>query len=148
MTRTHTYQALVKDGYISTSIRSVIARCIAEYNGKVVTITIQEKEKLRSIKQNKFYWKMIIPAIRQYLFDNGINFDAEQAHEFVVRHVWKWTDAIEMPDGTMYETRLSSTKLPTKEWENRIEITRQYFAEKGLILPHPNEGKDNYILAG
>ena len=148
MSRQNIYQALVKDGVISTSIRDLIAHCIARYDGKIITITVQEKEKLRSVKQNRFYFGAIIPAIRQWLFDNGINFDAEQAHEFVVRQVWKWTDTIEMPDGTVYETRLSSTKLPTKEWENRIEITRQYFADKGLILPFPNEQEERYMLAG
>ena len=34
----------------------------------------------------------------------------------------------------------SSTELDTKEWEEKMTLTRLYGAEIGIDIPEPNEG--------
>jgi hypothetical protein len=107
-------------------------------DGKQARVVLSWHLKKRTTKQNRFWFGCCIPVIREWLLDQGINLDAEETHEFCVRHVWKHTEVVFVGD-VPFERRLSSTKLSTKEWEERIEVSREYFGEKGLPLPYPNE---------
>jgi hypothetical protein len=106
--------------------------------GKQVRIVLSWSLKKRSIKQNAFWFGPVIQCVRDWLRDQGYNLDANETHEYLIRHVWKYTDVM-MIEGVPFERRLSSTKLSTGEWERMIEITRQWAAERGFILPMPNE---------
>lgn len=133
----------VNDGKLAVSVSVSIKNLLKMYDGKKVSIAITEHKKKRSVNQNAFYWGVLLPAVRLWLYEQGINFDAEETHEFVVRHIWKHTELINL-DENLYERRLSSKNLNTMEWEQYMDLTRQWAAEKGFELPFPNE----YLFAG
>lgn len=115
-------------------------RFMKQQEGKQVRATISWNLKKRSQPQNRFYFGPVIQCVREWLNEQGYNFDATETHEFIVRHIWKYTE-VTMIDGVPYEKRLSSTKLSTKDWEDNIEKVRQYGAEHGFFVPFPNEGE-------
>jgi len=132
------FKAFVDKGKIPDALRLHISDFIAGYDQKIIEITIKQHRKQRSLAQNKTWFGLYIPLIREWLLEHsGIHFTAEECHEYIVRHVWKHTEIIITPDGKPYERRLSSVKLTTGEWESLITITKAYFAGLGLVLPDP-----------
>lgn len=99
--------------------------------------------KKRSSKQNAFYFGPVIKAFREWFLENGYNFSAKDIHEFIVSRVWKHTE-VAFIDDMPFERRLSSTKLSSSDWENKIELARVWAAEHAFFIPLPNEEKLNY----
>jgi hypothetical protein len=122
--------------YTSTQIRDALPL----FNGKTVQITIEERKKHRTSKQNRFYYGPMIQAVRLWLLDRGYVFSAADVHEYLWRNVLKETEIVVMPDGSTFERRLSSKDSTTKDWEMRMDIIRAWAAERDLQLPFPGEG--------
>ena len=129
----------VEKGMLPDYTRIQIKDALPLFNGKTVKITIEERKKQRTIKQNRFYFGPMIQAVRLWLLDNGSVFSAEEVHDYLWRRVLKETEMVVMPDGSTYERRLSSTGSTTKQWEERMDIIRAWAAERGLQLPFPGE---------
>ncbi len=146
MEKSHTYYSEVSNGKLNKYVQMAIVSCISDYEGKKIKIVIGELKRERSLKQNAFWWSAMIPLIRSWLMEQGIVFDAETTHEFCCTHIWKHTTVTLMPDGTPYEHRLSSTKLNTNQWEEFMEITRAWFAERGLVIPFPEREIPDHII--
>jgi hypothetical protein len=148
MNHKRNFHAKVTQGRIVEALRKTIADCIAKFDGKIITISIEEKKKQRSNKQNRFYRGFIVPAIKDWLFEQGTNLTLDETHDWVVKRVWKYTEYVDTPDGEPYEKRRSSTEPDTVLWEQFQDVTRSWFADKGLMLPFPQEYREEYMLAG
>ncbi len=133
------FTAKAENGKLPDHVARQIGAAIRELAGRFVQVTVGEYVPTRSQNQNRFYFGVVIPAIQEHLAQFGAVLSPEEAHDWVVKKIWKHCELVQMPDGGVYEKRLSSTKLTTKEWEDKIELTRAYWAERGLILPFPNE---------
>jgi hypothetical protein len=133
------FTAGVKEGKLPVEVAKSIGRAIAELDGRFCQVTVGEYVPIRSISQNKFYFGVVIPEIQAHLAQFGAVLSPDDIHEWTVREVWKHTEPVIMHDGSVYMKRLSSTKLTKAEWEDRIEMTRAYWAERGLMLSYPNE---------
>lgn len=129
---------MLDSGRIPDGIKHTLSVLFPAYAGKVLRLSIEEVKKRRSNKQNRFWYGVMIPAIRAWFLEHGYNFDAQEVHEYMVRRVWKHTEVVFI-ENEPYERRLSSTELTPHEWEVRLEITRAWGAERGLILPFPRE---------
>jgi len=134
------FEGVISKGHMPPHIRSNIATLFSSMEGKRIRLKIEEAKKKRSLKQNSFYFGSIVPAVRQYMLkEQGQNLSLEETHDMIVKYVWKFTKWVEMPDGGRVEVRRSSTEADTMGWEEKIELTRAYFAPVGLQLPYPNE---------
>ena len=133
------FTAKVTNGKFPESEAKMIGHRIKEFDGKFLTIELREFHPTRSNQQNRFVFGVIYPAIKAHLQKFGAVMSIEEIHEFTVARVWCHTQAVVMPDGEVYTKRLSSTKLSKAEWQEFIEVTRAYWAERGLMLPHPND---------
>lgn len=142
MTKPRKFTAKAQNGKLPDHVARQIGMAIKEMAGKFVQVTVGEYVPTRSKNQNRFYFGVVIPAIQEHLAQFGAVLSPEDVHDWCVREVWKHTTVIIMHDDTPYMKRLSSTNLTTKEWENKIELTRAYWAERGLILPFPHENYD------
>lgn len=133
----------VKDGHLGIATRKAIASFLKMLEGKPVQVEIKERKKYRSIKQNRFYFGHIVPAVREMFFQTGHVLSDEDVHDYLWRHVLKETEIVIMPNGDTYERRKSSTGFSTKDWEERIDAIRAWAAELGIALPYPNEFFDD-----
>jgi len=134
-----TFTGKVINGKLTDFVMNGIIGEISALNGEIVKVTVEKAKKLRSQKQSRFYRGVIVELVRAWLFEQGVNLDKDETHEWIVRRVWKFTEDKIMPDGSVFEVRRSSKEADTKLWELYQDVTRQYFAEKGLILPFPRE---------
>lgn len=129
---------VMDNGKLPEGIKHTLGELFPKYAGKKIRLTIEEAGNTRTPPQNRFWFGVCIPVIRDWFYEQGYNFDATDVHEYMVRKVWKCTEVMFI-EGEPYERRLSSTKLTTVEWEQRIDLSRAWCAEKGIILPFPNE---------
>ncbi len=134
------FTAKAENGKLPDHVARQVGQAIKELAGKFVRVSVEEYKPLRSLNQNRFYFGVVIPAIREHLAQFGAVLSPEEVHDWTVKKVWKHCELVQMPDGEVYDKRLSSKNLTTADWEAKIELTRAYWAERGLILPFPHEG--------
>jgi hypothetical protein len=127
-------------GRFEPSVSLQIKNALQGMEGKRIYLKLKEYRKKRSQSQNAFYFSQIVPRVRQHMLKVwGQNLSLEETHDMIVKHIWKFTKWVDMPDGTRCEVRRSSTEADTINWEEKVELTRAYFAADGLQLPMPNE---------
>lgn len=129
----------VEAGKLTAYTSAQIKTALPMFNGKSIRITIAERKKQRTSKQNRFYFGPMIQAIRLWLLDHGCVFSAVDVHEYLWRNVLKETEIVVLPDGSTFERRNSSKDSTTEQWEKRMDIIRAWGAERDLQLPFPNE---------
>lgn len=135
------YVGGVEAGKLPPHTSARIKEALPLFNGKTVKITIEERKRQRTIKQNRFYFGPMIQAVRIWFLDKGYVFSAAEVHDYLWRKVLKETEIVVLPDGSTYERRLSSKDSDTKKWEERMDIVRAWAAslEPLLELPFPGE---------
>jgi len=133
-----------------------IVNALKELVGKRAIIIIQEYRKIRSNKQNRYYWGVVLKAYQRYFQSNNVYMSDDDMHLWIKEYVWRdYVDIqIEDVDSETGEVRmipfrkiLTSTILTTIEWEERMTISRNYAAEHfNIQIPEPNERLDKQIL--
>jgi hypothetical protein len=104
-------------------------------------ITVEPASKVRSIQQNKYYWKCVVPLIRKGLFDKGW----EDIRTNMAAHNWlKETflkdQVVNIITGETKSIEGSTRKLSTQEFNEYIERVIQFAAEDLEIqIALPNE---------
>jgi hypothetical protein len=124
-------------GPISKAIRSVLEGSV----GKIVNVTVAHQEKIRSLKQNAFYWGFVIPPIRKKLIASGNMMTPRQVHELIRQDIAGAVFAmtIILPNGQPRIIYRSSTELTTAEWEDFITMVRVWAGKWEIHIPFPNE---------
>jgi hypothetical protein len=98
--------------------------------GQDVEISIGRRQKKRSNRQNRYYWKVIVGALREAM---GCT-TQEEAHDVLRLHL-----LVEHHDQGP-ATIKSTAKMTTAETEEYYERCRQVIAEwYGVYVPLPNE---------
>lgn len=112
---------------------------LRQFEGQWVSITVRVRRKRRSLKQNRFYFGVILPLAAEFMRDLGNDMDDEEAHNWLKEHVGKLVKNVESPSGVRTRTIRSSRDLTTAEWEDYMQRIRAWAAEFDLMLPLPNE---------
>jgi len=109
-------------------------------DGMEVDIIIKKKVKSRSNHQNKFYWGVFLPVIRDALMDLGhFMSNEEQVHDLLKLKFLKY-DSINEDTGDVIEVLGSTTTMSTLEFETYLTNVRAWAAEYlNCVLPFPNE---------
>lgn len=125
-------------GCLHRYTQSNINTLFQSLEGQLIKITIEKKKNLRSVKQNSFYWGVVIPWVVTFFQEYGNNFDAMQVHEYLKSEVGKLDQIVDLPTGI---ARISGNthKMSTKEFEDYLTKIRAWGAEWGLTIPLPNE---------
>lgn len=130
----------VTNSKLPESTRSAIMKFMAENEGEVVVVEVRPYKKRRSNAQNAFWFSIALPIITKMFLDAGASVDDKDVHEWIKINVWKLTKIVKAPDGTNHKISLSSALLNKDEWQEKLEITRSWAAEYGILIPFPNEG--------
>jgi len=75
------YCKMLDDGKLPDGAKSALATLLPKYAGKEISITIAEKKDKRNLEQNKFYWKVIVPHVREVRAKHGDMVGEDTAHE-------------------------------------------------------------------
>lgn len=124
-------------------------RTFKRFIGKELLITIKELKSKRSDKQNRFFWSVIIPYVRQWLYDTqGIKYQPDHVS------VWLRTEILgEAPtiiDVAGRECIVMTSKrfsaMNTKEFAEAVDTIRSEMLLRGLDIPEPTTDKSKHNL--
>jgi len=129
------------DGTLSNFKRLEAHQAIKSFAGKRISIKIERAYNRRTIPENKFYWAVIIEEEIQCFKEFwGESYTKQQIHEW--NKSMFWADE-KLVGEEVIKTPCSSTKYTTTQWEERIELIRQWFWDKfEYRLSFPNEQKE------
>lgn len=112
---------------------------------KLLEVEVGPARKGRSNKQNRYYWGCVIREVQLHIKETqGILVTKDWVHAYHMQTVFEFTPVVKtvLGEEVIYfdEKRLSACS--TVEFEERMELLRQYWAERGCDIPEPNE--ENY----
>lgn len=106
-------------------------------------LTLEKIYRKRSLNQNAYYWAVVIPLVRDGLFDVGYKMSLEQTHEYLKREFLS-TEIVNENTGEIKEITLSTAELKTIEFNEYFETIIQWAAEYlSIKIPYPNEFDEN-----
>lgn len=103
----------------------------------LIRITVYTK---RSLRQNAYYHGVVVPMVRQGLFDAGYDqvTENEDAHE-ILKHIFLKRKFISEQNGDEVVVAGSTRKLTTVEFNEFIHQVTRWAAEYlGVVIPDPN----------
>lgn len=134
----YTFYTQVNNGVLQKKYSTLIKDCIQEFEGKKVTIIIEQTRRKRSNQQNRFYWGCVIPIIKEALYNLGEKLTNEEVHDLIKFKFLKYDKPIN-EDG-LFITKIKSTSELTKsEFMELISEIQQWSSEYfNCIIPDPN----------
>lgn len=116
---------------VNKSESNKLLNAFASYakDGGEYVITIEKVKQIRSMKQNKYYWKIVIPIISE-----SFGYTRDEMHQILSGYFLKYTNE----DGEEFVT--STTALNKKEFNDYIDKIRHWADEEHEIdIPLPNQ---------
>jgi len=132
----------VEAGKINTSVRELIREYIRSVpKDLTLKISLEVLRKKRSLPQNAYYWGVVVPYYKKWFEDTqGTILSAEETHNILKVAVGKMVRVVTLPNGNVYETVDTSTKLNTAQWEVYMSQCRMFASQFcDMIIPLPNE---------
>lgn len=115
----------VKDGKIIYN-RELLSASLELFEGKSITITIQESKKQRSNDQNSYYWSVVLPFIVEGIAElQGEPTTSNEIHKQMKR---------DFNDGN------STTELNPKQFNEYLNKVVRFASEfLNITIPEPND---------
>ncbi len=108
------------------------AKRLLQETQKSITIIVSKKKQKRSIKQNDYYWGVVLKLI-----GDELGYFIEDIHKVFATMFLK--QIIKIGDEEV-ETYISTTKLNTAEFEDYLQKIRMFASsELDIVVPLPNE---------
>jgi hypothetical protein len=129
------FDATVKDGKIKFNRPDLFNLYLGAFEDKEVIVTVESKRYKRSLKQNNYYWGVVIPIIGDYL-----GYDPDEMHEALK---WKFLRKTNSKDPKLMTVK-STTSLSTVEFIDYVDrIVRWAAIDYQISIPDPDQ-----IMAG
>ena len=108
-------------------------------NCKEFTFTLEKKRSKRSNQQNKYYWCVVVPLVKQGLTELGHLIDLERTHEFI-KGEFNYKEIVNEKTGEVKRLPNSTTQLTKTEFSDMIERVKIWSAEWcGIYIPDAGE---------
>lgn len=118
------FRGKVENGKLILDSRERMEKYVSGLKGQVLVI-IKKAKKIRSNKQNKYYWGVIIKTLGEFT-----GYEPEEMHNALK---WKF---LKIENNNLLSVR-STAKLSTLEFMNYIEQIIRFAAELGVVIPDP-----------
>ena len=137
------YVGHVDQGKLKLADRAGFTRDLKSFEGERVVLVLKKYVKQRSERQNAFYFGNFMQSQIDCFIDRwGEHYDKKQIHELNKAQFWA-VEHIDQDTGEIIKIPCSSTDYSTVEWEEKLEVIRQFFRDKfSWELPFPNEQTD------
>ena len=131
----------VYNGRLSNMARDTIQQTLQSMEGKEVEIIIKEKK--RSLSQNRYRFGVVVNTVMRnlndYLKREGLpTASPEDVDIFIKDKALGVVHKVSTPLGDITIAGRLKDKTP-QEFEDSMECIRVYFAQKGVVIPLPNE---------
>jgi hypothetical protein len=107
-------------------------------NGKY-SLSLEKIYNKRSVNQNAYYWAVVVPLVREGLYEVGYKLDNADTHEYLKETFLRGQKTNENTGEVKYINR-STASLKTVEFNEYFEKIIQWAAEYlSIKIPYPNE---------
>ncbi len=123
------FKGTIKQGRFVPDDPRKFSQFLCAREGKTVECVIRPESKVRSVKQNNYYWGVIIPIIAE-----STGYDEDSTHEALKEKF--------NPRETIFgvDKPISTTKMTTIQTEERNTKIREWASGfLGCYVPKPNE---------
>lgn len=128
-----------ENGKLILPQRNTFNKDLSCFKGKDVIITVENKTKRRSLEQNKYYWGVIIPLVKQGLLDNGYRVTTESTHEYLKSN-FSIIELVNEHNGEILKSIGNTSNMTTVEMMDYFAKIMQWSAEYlNVIIPEPNQ---------
>lgn len=95
--------------------------------------------KQRSTQQNRYYWGVVVPMVKDGLNEKGTELTTEETHEFL-KYKFNSKDLINEDSGEVLQVPLSTTRLMTTGFIEYVEKIQRFAVEwLDVVIPDPGE---------
>lgn len=137
------FVGLVHDGKIdlgSDYNRSRMKMALREFEGQRVAFEVRPTKRVRSLKQNAYYWGAIIPTFLQ-IFNTGTTdteekWKPEDVHEKLKR---EFNYRLLKTEEGYEKVALSTASLTVGKFAEYLFRIEEYCNENGIYLPSPKD---------
>ena len=108
-------------------------------NCKEFTFTLEKKRNKRSNEQNRYYWGVVVPLVKQGLTELGYLVSIESTHDFI-KSEFNYKEIVNKDTGEVKKLPNSTTQLTKSEFSEMIERIKQWSAEWcNIYIPDAGE---------
>lgn len=108
------------------------------FEGNDVDIVVSKKKSIRSSPQNRYYWAVVVPAVRDGLNDMGHDVNKEDVHDFI-KATFNYKEIVNETTGEVFRLPLSTTRLNKSEFGELIEKVMRFASEYlNVVIPEAN----------
>ncbi|MDR6734222.1 hypothetical protein [Sphingobacterium sp. 2149] len=138
------YFGSVKDGALKIRNKNALVLDLQSLEGKEIEIRISKKKKTRSNEQNRYYWGVVVPIVKQGLIDAGYSREkinnSEVIHELLKSMFCPKEELINEDTGEILFLPPTTTSNSTSQMMDYFEDIKRWCAENiGVYIPDPNE---------
>jgi hypothetical protein len=108
------------------------------YEGKRVEINVKKFSYQRTNQQNRYWRGIVIPLIQEYSESMGEYLSEDDWHEYYVNKGYFGYKEVKVR-GVVERRPKRSHEADTLEFNNAKEKVQREWAERGLIIPDPNQ---------
>lgn len=141
------YQVEIDDkGFPHIRGKAKFLEDMSHFKGQTLIAEFRKPKKSRTLKQNSFYFGNFIQSqIDCFKEMWGENYSVEQIHTWNKNNVF-CEEKIDEETGEVFKMPQSSTKVGSKEWEDKLGMCRMFFQDKfNWTLPYPNSQSEMFI---
>lgn len=135
-----------EDGSIHIRGKAKFLEDMKHFKGQTLIAEFRKPKKSRTLKQNSFYFGNFIQSqIDCFKEMWGESYSVEQIHTWNKNNVF-CEEIIDEETGEVFKMPQSSTKVGSKEWEEKLDMCRVFFQDKfNWILPFPETQSEMFI---
>ncbi len=113
---------------------------LLSFEGRQVTLILQERKTNRSNNQNRYYWGVVIPLVQAGLKDAGYQRVTKDATHRLLKKMFLIDEIVNPMTGEILSFEGSTADLSTKKFNGYVDEIAQWSAETlQLVIPDPNE---------
>ncbi len=129
---------ILNGGFASN--QHMISNIMDAYEGHTIDVTFQKRTNKRSMRQNKYYWAVIIPIFQNCIMEEWVEiWSIEKTHEYLKMEC-NYSEKVNEASGLITRVPRSTTENSTTEAENYYTKCRALALEFfNTEIPLPNE---------
>lgn len=134
------YKGEVVNGKLELINRKMMIKDLAMYfNNQKISLTIEKWRKTRSQEQNRYYWGVMVEAVKLGLNDVGYKMTIEATHD-LLKYKFLKKELVNEETGEILNTIGSTKGLSTIEFMEFIADVQRWAAEYlNINIPNPGE---------
>ena len=129
----------IENGTLKFKQRSTVLSDIAQMRDGEYVMTIERKQRKRSLMQNAYYWGVVVPLVKEGLLDVGYRMTTEAVHEYL-KGQFSITEIVNERTGEVLKSIGSTSEMTTSKMMDYFAEITQWAAEYlNVQIPQPNE---------